>query len=133
MNHRQLRAAPICTLISTFVLFIIATIHLTARAAEPGARAGGGVFARRCSGCHALDADRGGPRLRGVLGRKAGSLAGFPYSEGLRNSRIVWDEAWLEKWLANPGAVVQDNDMEFQVANAEERRAVVAYLKSVVK
>ncbi len=38
------------------------------------------VFERRCTGCHALDADREGPRLGNVYGRKAGSVAGFQYS-----------------------------------------------------
>ncbi len=71
--------------------------------------------------------------MRGVFGRKAGAVAGYPYSEGLRNSKIVWDDALLEKWLENTGAVVQDNDMEFRVTNPEERRALVAYLRSVTK
>ena len=38
---------------------------------------------------------------------------------------------YLNKWLENPQAVVKDNDMEFHVANAGEREAVIAYLKSL--
>ena len=120
-------------LIGGVVLVLIAAIGLSASAAEPDATAGKAIFVKRCSGCHALDADKEGPHLRGVFGRKAGSIAGYPYSEGLRNSKITWDETLLEKWLENTGAVVQDNDMEFRVTNPEERRALVAYLKSVTK
>jgi cytochrome c len=113
------------------ILFLMAAISLTA--AEPEATAGKAVFAKRCSGCHSLDAHKEGPRLRGVLGRKAGSVPGYLFSDGLRNSAITWNEALLEKWLENPGAVVKENDMEFRVANPEERRALVEYLKSAAK
>jgi cytochrome c2 len=41
---------------------------------------GKAVFEKRCTGCHAMDADREGPRLVGVFGRKAGSVPGFTYS-----------------------------------------------------
>ena len=44
---------------------------------------GKAVFEKRCTGCHAMDADREGPRLAGVFGRKAGSVAGFTYSAGI--------------------------------------------------
>jgi len=115
------------------VLILIAMIQATGRAAGPDGVEGKEVFSRRCSGCHALDGDKEGPRLRGVFGRKAGSVAGFRYSEALRRSRIVWDEGLLEKWLENTEAVVPENDMEFRVANPAERRALVEYLKSVAK
>jgi cytochrome c len=116
-----------------WIMLLITIISLTASAADPDAAAGKAIFARRCSGCHALDADKEGPHLRGVFGRKAGTIAGYPYSDALRNSKITWDETLLEKWLENTSAVVQDNDMEFRVTNPEERRALVAYLKSVAK
>ena len=103
---------------------------LSARAASPDTERGQEVFAKRCSGCHALDSDKEGPRLRGVFGRKAGSVAGFPYSDGVRNSGIVWDESHLNRWLQNPQQIVKDNNMEFHVGDAAERAALVAFLKS---
>jgi cytochrome c len=103
---------------------------LSARAAPPDAERGRDVFAKRCSGCHALDSDKEGPRLRGVFGRKAGSVAGFPYSDAVRNSGIVWDENHLNRWLENPEQIVKDNNMEFHVGDAAERAALVAFLKS---
>jgi cytochrome c len=69
--------------------------------------------------------------LRGGVGRKAGTVAGFQYSDGLRNSAITWTEDLLAKWLENPDALVKDNDMEFRVSNADERAALVAYLKTL--
>jgi len=121
-----------------WLIFLTGVIGLTLRAGAsdplpatelPGKE----VFAKRCSGCHATDSDIGGPRLRGVFGRKAGAVAGFPYSDALRGSGIVWDENLLTKWLENPQALVKDNDMEFRVPNEGERRSVVNYLKSLGK
>ena len=87
------------------------------------------VFAKRCTGCHALDADREGPRLGGVFGRKAGSVVGFAYSAGLKNSGLIWDDATLERWLSDPDLMVPENNMGVRVPKAEERRDLIAYLR----
>ena len=87
------------------------------------------IFEKRCIGCHAMDADREGPRLAGVYGRRAGSVAGFNYSAGLKNSGIIWTDAALEMWLSDPDLVVKDNNMSFGVPKAEERRNLIAYLR----
>ena len=98
--------------------------------AGPGdAARGKSVFERRCTGCHAMDADREGPRLAGVFGRKAGSVRGFAYSDGLKNSGLTWTDTTLEKWLSGPDMVVPDAKMDFYVPKAEERRDLIAYLK----
>ena len=90
---------------------------------------GKAVFEKRCIGCHALEADREGPRLAGVYGRRAGSVAGFNYSTGLKNLGVTWNDATLEKWLSDPDLMVPDNNMSFGVPKAEERRDLIAYLK----
>jgi len=87
------------------------------------------VFEKRCTGCHAMEADREGPRLAGVFGRRAGSVAGFNYSAGLKNSGITWNDATLERWLSDPDLVVKDNNMSIGFPKAEERRDLIAYLK----
>ena len=89
------------------------------------------IFEKRCTGCHALDSEKAGPRLRGVYGRLAGSVASFPYSEALRKSGITWDSGTLDKWLTDTDSIVPDNDMAFRVANPEERAAVIGYLKEI--
>jgi cytochrome c len=98
--------------------------------AGPGDAARGKlVFEKRCTGCHALETDRRGPRLAGVYGRKAGSVPGFDYSQGLRNSGLTWNDATLEKWLSGPDSVVPDAKMDFYVPKAGERRDLIAYFK----
>jgi cytochrome c len=94
---------------------------------------GKAVYEKRCTGCHAMDADREGPRLAGVFGRKAGGVAGFAYSTRLKNSGLTWTDATLERWLSDPDVMVPDNNMSFSVPKAEERRDLITYLKQYKK
>ena len=99
--------------------------------AGPGdAGRGKQVFASRCAGCHALEQHREGPKLAGVFGRTSGAAPGFIYSFALKMAAVKWDEQSLDKWLENPDAVVQANNMNFHVARAEQRRNLIAYLKA---
>lgn len=98
-------------------------------APEEAAKAGQVLFERRCAGCHGLDSAKEGPPLRTVYGRKAGSVAGFDYSDTLRNSHIEWNEATLNQWLTNTESLVRDNNMDFAVPKPEERAEIIQYLK----
>ena len=88
------------------------------------------VFGRRCSGCHTLIRNGEGPRHLRVFGSRAGSVADYDYSEALKRSGIVWNEATLDRWLADPEAMVPGNSMGYQTRSARDRADVVAYLKS---
>ena len=101
------------------------------QAAGQGGQDGKSLFEKRCSGCHALDADHEGPRLRGVFGRPAGKVTTFKYSEALQKAKVTWDEAELDKWLTDTESIVPDNDMGFRVPKQEERAAIISYLKSL--
>ena len=89
------------------------------------------VFEKRCVGCHAMDANREGPQLRGVYGRKAGSVAGFQYSESLKSSGLTWNPETLDRWLTDPDATVPGNDMSFATPKATDRSDLIAYLQRV--
>jgi cytochrome c len=96
------------------------------------AKRGEAAFEKRCSGCHALDEDKEGPRLRGVYGRKAASLTTFQFSEALKASNITWDDEKLDRWMGEPEKLVPDSDMTFfRVASAAERLDLVAYLRQL--
>jgi cytochrome c len=113
-------------------LFLASSAVLTVLAASDAkgnAAAGRAAFEKRCTGCHALDRDKEGPRLAGVLGRKAGSVAGFPYSSAVKKSALVWSEALLDKWLTDPEIVIPDSDMAFRLNSAEDRASIIAFLK----
>ena len=89
------------------------------------------LFEKRCGGCHALDSTKAGPPLRAAFRRRAASDAAFPYSDALRKSGLVWDEATLERWLADPEVLVPNNDMAFRLMRTDERAAVISYLKQL--
>jgi len=107
---------------------VFAVVVITAR---PETSDGKSLFEKRCSGCHSLDHDKEGPRLAGVYGRAAGSVASFNYSDALKSSHITWDAEKLDKWLAGPDKFIPDADMAFHVESATERSAIIAYLKEV--
>jgi cytochrome c len=88
------------------------------------------LFEKRCAGCHSLDQDREGPRLRNVYGAKAGSTPTFKYSSALKSSNITWTDESLNKWLTDPNSLAPDNDMEFHVPKPDERADIIRFLKA---
>jgi len=122
-------------------LRVIPTIGLTAGAVllaalaalggdKDDAVAGRTAFEKRCTSCHALDHEKTGPRLAGVVGRRAGAIPAFPYSDAVKNAGLVWNETNLDKWLTDPESLIHDNDMTFRLDNRAERAAIIAFLKS---
>ena len=101
----------------------------TAAADGGDAARGADVYRARCTGCHSLDANRIGPRHRGVFGRVAGSLDDFRYSPALQASDLVWDAESLDLWLTNPQALIPGQRMGFRLGDAAARRDVIAFLK----
>lgn len=99
--------------------------------AQGDPEAGEKVF-NKCRACHVVDKEqnRVGPYLMGVVGRPAGSVEGFKYSEAMANSGIVWEEETLTAYLADPKAVVPGGRMAFAGLKKEEDvQNVIAYLE----
>ena len=100
---------------------------------EPAAAGGdverGREVYERCEACHALARNRTGPKHCGLLGRRAGSLAGFAYSPAMRASGLVWDAATLDRFLADPLGLVPESSMGYDgVKDAGERADLIAFL-----
>lgn len=106
---------------------MMAGLALPAHAGGDATR-GKEAYAARCGGCHSIEEDRVGPRHAGVVGRKAGGVAGFAYSPALARSGITWDAASLERWLADPEALVPGQAMGYRLGDAQARADIVAYL-----
>lgn len=82
-----------------------------------------------CQDCHSIDANDVGPKHRGVVGRKAGSVPDYDYSAALKNSDIVWTEANLDRWLAGPQKFVPGAKMFYHLDNPQDRADVIEFLK----
>ena len=98
------------------------------------AKRGAQLF-NQCAACHSvqLDEHMTGPSLAKVWNRKAGTAEGFQrYSDALKRAGLTWDEATLDKWLANPQALVHGTSMTFPgIKQAKDRADVIAYLHAV--
>ena len=97
----------------------------------PDPAAGRTLFATVCSACHAADHNKVGPMLDGVVGRRAGSVPGYPYSTALAQAGITWDADTLDKWLAGPQHFIPGAEMPFSLPDAVRRRDVIAYLETL--
>jgi cytochrome c len=75
--------------------------------------------------------NRLGPNLHGIIGRKSGSLQNYAYSESMAKSDLVWDKPTLDRFIANPNAVVRGNTMQPYggMPSAEDRVRLIAYLE----
>jgi cytochrome c len=103
-------------------------VSLESRSQDPGK---GEELYGRCLACHALEYDRVGPRHCGLLGRRAGSVAGFEYSAAMKRSGIVWNARMLDKFLADPTGVVPGTTMTYAgIDDPRERADLIAYLSS---
>jgi cytochrome c len=91
---------------------------------------GQSIFEHHCGACHSLTANRVGPNLSGVYGRKAGTAPNFHYSDAVKLSGVTWDAASINKWLTNPRDFIPGQRMNFSISDPQKRADVIAYLKA---
>ena len=101
--------------------------------ADGDAAAGKQAFTTTCGACHSTEpgVNKIGPSLAGIDGSKSGTVAGYNFSPALKAANITWDEQTLDKFLENPSADVHGTKMVISVPNAEHRRDIIAYLKTL--
>jgi cytochrome c len=107
---------------------VLVTVVTSARAADVDK---GKALFEQCAACHSLDGsgDYDGPSLKGVIGRKAGSLEEYRYSAAMKRSDVTWDATTLDKYIADPQAFIPGNRMAFAgIAEKTERDDLIAYL-----
>jgi len=102
------------------VVLALSTATTVARAQDPAA--GQNSFAL-CQICHAVGEgaqNKLGPILNGLDGRRSGSLAGYDYSDAMKNAGIVWNEATFKEYIANPAAKVPGTKMTLSFTKGDK-------------
>ena len=111
---------------------IAATVAVAPAAAQDSGR-GEQVFKRACAVCHMVGPaakNRVGPVLNGIVGRRAGTIAGFPYSPASRRSDVVWDDQALAAYLRDPRAFMPGTRMIYAGLRDDRDLAdLVGYLR----
>lgn len=120
-----------------FAAVALATLGLTSTIASAQDVENGQSLFRQCRACHQIGANAKnlvGPQLTAIVGRKAGSVEGFNYSEANKAAGakgLVWDETQLLAYLENPLQFMPGTKMAYAGLKDEaDRKDIIAYLKS---
>ena len=127
MQHSVRRTLAIAATLAAF------SAPIAARAAGDAA-AGETIFKQKCAVCHSnvKGQMKIGPSLWGVVGRKAGTLEGYNYSDAMKNANRTWDAATLSDYLTNPRQKIPGVKMIFPgLPNQADRDNVIAYLSTL--
>lgn len=111
-----------------FAVMLIAAGHAQAAG---DAKRGADVFVEECGDCHSPKEGKAkkGPPLFGVIGRKAGTVADFAYSEAMKQSGIVWAAEKIDAYITQPRKVVPGGKMKYDgLPDGNARADVIAYL-----
>ncbi|MFW1677920.1 c-type cytochrome [Pontibacter sp. JAM-7] len=117
-----------------FALILPLAVGNAALADEAAMQAAGAEVFQKCAACHSVDTSKNafGPSLVGVVGREAGSLPRFAYSDALKASKIIWTEDNLRKWISGNDKFVPGTRMRHvEITDTAEQDYLLAYLKSL--
>ncbi|MGH1482993.1 MAG: c-type cytochrome [Geminicoccales bacterium] len=117
--------------INSLVAFVTLALTSNAAVADGDVAKGEKVF-KKCKTCHFVDKEKNkvGPHLVGIMGRAAGAVDGFKYSDAMKESGITWDEESIAAYLIDPKGYIKGNKMAFPGLKKEDQIAdVIAYIK----
>jgi cytochrome c len=115
------------------VFLVVFSVVPAIAASVPDAHRGRQDFEQICTGCHALDRAKVGPRIRKVYGKPAGKDSQFSYSDAMKGASLTWGETTLDRWLTDTESVIPGNDMSFRLDDATMRADIIAYLRQLSK
>jgi len=113
-----------------FAAIAFASISTGASAAD--AARGAKIYEEQgCNGCHAPKEALVGPPHCGVVGRKAGMIEGYAYSETMKESGLTWDEKTLHQFIESPLSFLSGSNMGFAgLFDEKDRTDLIAFLKT---
>jgi len=127
-----MRRISLTTTTAAGILIALFASALTPAQTPPeGDPAHGKALYQACAACHSIDDNDLGPKHRGVVGRRAGSIEDYPYSPALKNSGLTWNTTTLDRWLTNPSELVPGTKMYFKIDDPQKRADIIAYLEQL--
>ena len=128
LRHHPIKLAQSCAA----VLLAVASLGVGAAEAADIAK-GQAAFVRQCAICHTIDKggeNRVGPNLFGIVGKRAGTVAGFKYTNAFRNTaNFEWSEGLLGPWISLPAVMVPGTAMAtFPGVSDRDKDDIVAYV-----
>jgi cytochrome c len=120
----------------TVVIVAVCATYLTpSPSSSADVESGQLIFNNACRTCHTTNKgdNRLGPSPYKIVGRKAGSLPNYAYSSAMKGADFIWDEAKLNRFVANPNEIVPGNNIKPYggPASADEGAKVIAFLQSL--
>ncbi len=93
----------------------------------------GARLSKSCAACHSFDKGgptKMGPNLWNIVNKEKGSVAGFSYSNGLKEKGGVWDYESLDRFLTKPRKYISDTKMGFAgIKKIKARADLIAWLR----
>ena len=123
-----------CNLLVRMGAMVVLAVALAPRAGAQDVGRGEDVFAAECAECHSVKAGRNkkGPSLFAIVGRRAGIVGDFAYSDPLLRSNIVWTPDKLREYLRAPKQFVPGGKMKYDgLGNVDDLNHLLAYLATL--
>ena len=116
-------------------LVLMAVLGSSATALAAGDSSAGQTVLTHCVACHSTQPGKNevGPSLAGIVGSKSASVPGYDFSPAMKDANITWDDANLDKFLANPLGFVPGTKMFIKLPSDTDRQNVIAYLNTLKK
>src|SRR6516162_6945676 len=117
-----------------FALLVAPFSYASASDSDGDPIVGKAIFQRICQNCHSneIGVNKVGPSLWNVVGRQAGSVPGFEYSEAIKANNVAWTTSSLDTYLADPRGDIHGVKMFFKgLPAAKDRNDVIAYLETL--
>ncbi len=111
--------------------FLAVTLASTLSSAAGSIKNGSAVYKRECAECHTMKdgTNKKGPSIFRLIGRKAGTIANYDYSDAIKGSGIIWSTEKLDQYIKNPNKLVPGGKMKYEgLSSAKSREDLIAYL-----
>jgi cytochrome c len=110
------------------LLVLLNIVNIDVSASDKDVDVGERLYTQ-CTGCHAPDYNRTGPKHCGILGRAAGGVKNFEYTQAMKNSGIIWTRETLDEFLSSPFTMIPGTSMGFSgIASEFDRQRLISYL-----